>query len=69
MEGLDGKYKALEELTEGTREWEDAVKEINDEVLDLIKLYPKLAKEVKNVNGVLTLDIESESVQNTLNEA
>lgn len=69
LEGLDGKYKALEELTEGTREWEDAVKEINDEVLDLIKLYPALAKEVKNVNGVLTLDMESENVQAILDEA
>jgi uncharacterized protein YlxW (UPF0749 family) len=25
LEELEGKYKALEELTEGTREWEDAV--------------------------------------------
>jgi len=36
--------------------------------LDLIKQYPKLAKEVKNVNGVLTLDLDSDNVQSTLDE-
>jgi hypothetical protein len=34
---LGDKYKALEELTKGTKEWNEAVLEINKSVMDLIK--------------------------------
>jgi hypothetical protein len=45
----------LDELTKGTQEWRDAVREINNEVLDLITEYPELAGMFENVDGVLTI--------------
>ncbi len=69
FEDLDGKYKVLEELTEGTKEWNDAVREINNSVLDLIAKYPELAKLVKNENGVLTLDVNSDEAQAIIKQA
>jgi hypothetical protein len=42
-------------LTKGTKEWRDAVREINDEVLDLITEYPELSGMFENVDGVLTI--------------
>jgi hypothetical protein len=38
-------------------------------VLDLIDTYPELAKAVKKVDGVLTLDFESEEVKKALSDA
>lgn len=66
MDGLADKYAALEDITRGTQEWRDAVKEVNDEVLDLIEKYPELAPLVESEGGVLKLDLESEEVQNVL---
>lgn len=68
LNNLEDKYDALEELTEGTREWRDAMKEINNEVMDLVEQYPELAKLVKNEDGVLKLDIESNEVQAVLDD-
>jgi methyl-accepting chemotaxis protein len=62
LEELDDKYAAIEDLTEDTREWRDAIKEINAEVLDLVEQYPELAKFVKNEGGVLKLDLDSQGV-------
>jgi hypothetical protein len=62
LDGLDDKYAGLEGLTKGTREWNDAVTEINNSVLDLIDEYPELASLVENKDGVLHLDTESEEV-------
>lgn len=51
LDSLDDKYKNLEKLTRGTQEWNNAVREINNEVLDLMTNYDNL--EIKNENGVL----------------
>jgi hypothetical protein len=69
LDGLDDKYKNIENLTMYTDEWKEAVKGVNDEVLDLMTKYPELAKYVKSVNGVLSLDINSKEVQNVLKKA
>jgi hypothetical protein len=63
---LDDKYKSLENLTRGTQEWKDAVRDINTEVMDLIEQYPELAKFVENKDGVMTLDMDSEGVQKVM---
>lgn len=47
---------AIEDLTEGTQDWRDALIEANDKVLELIKNYPELAKYIQNINGELKLD-------------
>lgn len=48
--------KQLEELTKGTKAWREAVKQVNDQMLDLIEQYPKLAPFVELKDGVLTIN-------------
>jgi hypothetical protein len=55
---LDNKYDTLEELTRGTKEWNEAVLQINNSVLSLIDKYPELAQFVQGKEGVLTIDID-----------
>ena len=66
LESLGDKYTVLEDLTRGTKEWEKAVRNINNEVMSLVEQYPELAGLVENEGGVLTLDIESDEVQAVL---
>lgn len=63
MDDLKDKWDSLEEsksslgnLTKGTTEWSEAVREVNQQVLELIETYPNLASSVENVDGVLTID-------------
>jgi uncharacterized coiled-coil DUF342 family protein len=44
--GFDEMQKKLEGLTRGTKEWKEALRESNAQVLDLIQTYPELAKYV-----------------------
>ena len=60
LESLDGKYATLNELTKGTQEWKDQVRELNNEVLDLINTYPELAQFVTSSGGVLKIDYTKE---------
>ena len=63
LDSLSNKYKALEDLTRGSQEWRDAVREINDEVMNLVDQYPELSNLVTSKDGVLTLDVDSKEVQ------
>lgn len=58
LDQLQEKYDALDKLTVGTREWRDAMAEVNSEVLDLIDKYPQLAKYVSNEGGILKISEE-----------
>ena len=69
LDSLKDGYQTLEGLTRGTEEWNEAVKSINDTVMDLIQEYPELAKFIKAESGVLTLDVDSAGVQNVLIKA
>jgi hypothetical protein len=60
LDSLDNKYNNLENLTKGTKEWQNAVKEVNKEVLQLITDYPELAGMFENVDGVLTIKAGAE---------
>lgn len=42
--GYDDLQEKLKELTYGTKEWQEALLEVNNEVLRLIQIYPQLAK-------------------------
>lgn len=66
LDSLGDKYNNLKNLTKGTKEWRDAVREINSEVLDLVSQYPELSHLVTSNNGVLTIDIDSKAVQDAL---
>lgn len=68
FDSLSGKYDALEELTKGTKAWNDAVREINQEVMALIDQYPELANLVKSKDGVMHIDLDSEGAQAVLDD-
>ena len=46
----DNLQEKLEELTYGTKEWQQALLEVNNEVLRLIQIYPQLAKWIGRGN-------------------
>lgn len=48
-------YNSIKNMTAGTQEWKEAVTELNNQVLDLIKQYPELADKVENVNGIFRI--------------
>lgn len=50
--------KTLGNLKTGTAEWTEAVVELNNQVLKLLKTYPQLAEYINNNNGILTIDAE-----------
>ena len=50
--------KTLGNLKSGTAEWTEAVVELNNQVLELLKTYPQLAEYINNNNGILTIDAE-----------
>lgn len=54
-ENLQGLEDELNNLTEGTVEWKQKLVEVNQEVLNLIDKYPKLAQYVSNDNGQLKI--------------
>lgn len=50
--------KTLGNLKTGTAEWTEAVVELNNQVLELLKTYPQLAEYINNNSGILTIDAE-----------
>ena len=55
LDALGERQTKLAGLTKGTQEWKDAVKDVNNEVLELIRKYPQLAKYVDNKDGILNI--------------
>lgn len=55
LDALGEQQIKLASLTKGTQEWKDAVKDVNGEVLELIRKYPQLAKYVDNKDGILNI--------------
>lgn len=66
FESLSDGYDTLEDMTRGTKEWREQVSKLNQQVLELVKTYPELGGFVESENGVLTLDLNSEDVQDVL---
>ena len=53
----DSLENSIEDLTEGTTAWKEAVAELNEKVLELISLYPELVQFLSIAeNGVMTID-------------
>lgn len=46
---------AIDHMIEGTDEWSNSVKNLNQQVLEILSLYPELAKFITNDNGILTI--------------
>ncbi len=55
LDALGEQQTKLVGLTKGTQEWKDAIKDVNSEVLELIRKYPELAKYVDNKDGILSI--------------
>ena len=55
LENHKAAVDALEDLKRGTEEWRNAVFDLNQDTLELLKQYPELAKYVENVNGALVI--------------
>ena len=49
---------AIDELTEGTEEWFNAIQAANEQVMQLLETYPELAQYVTNTGGRLTISKE-----------
>ena len=56
LDSIAEKRAALDELTYGTQEWRDAVREVNNEMLKVAQLDPDLAPFITNNNGILEFD-------------
>jgi putative heme iron utilization protein len=53
----EGMVDTLDDLTEGTTAWKEAVSELNAKVLELIAAYPQLIQFLQIAeNGVMTID-------------
>lgn len=69
LDEIGEKKSNLDELTKGTQEWKDAVFELNQQILQLMKDYPELANFIsKNSDGVLTIDYETSINGKTAND-
>ena len=56
FERYDSIQNSLDDLTRGTQEWRDALRQANDVVLELLSTYPQLAAQVeRNAEGRLIL--------------
>lgn len=59
IENYQSARNAIDDMAAGTEEWNNAIQDCNDQVMDLISKYPELANEVKNVNGQMKLSDEA----------
>ena len=61
VKDISAQEAKLDELTIGTEEWDTAVKNLNDSILELIQTYPALAEAIKWVNDHWILDVTSDA--------
>lgn len=55
MEEYKTARDALDNLTEGTREWYDALRKANEQAIELMNTYPTLHKYATNENGLIVI--------------
>ena len=56
LEDYNSAQKAIEDMTKGTQQWADAIREANDNVLQLLNNYPQLAQYISTgQNGRLQI--------------
>lgn len=64
IEGLEEAEKTLDTLIEGSDAWKDKVEEINQEMLELVKLYPQLKKYLSlGTDGLYTWTDEGAALE------
>ena len=71
-DSLNDKYSVIENATRGTKEWRNAVREVNDAVIELLNTYDNV-KIKRDENGILKItnqeEIDSQIQNNSLNAA
>ena len=68
LEELQTTYDTIDSLTRGTAEWYENIAKVNNEVSELLKLYPELNEHIVNDGGVLKLqDSGFEYIENLEN--
>ena len=69
---LNDKYNAIENATRGTKEWRNAIREVNDAVLELLNTYDNVEIE-RDENGILRItnqeEVDKQIQNNSLNAA
>ena len=65
---INDQTNVFDELIIGTEEWNTAVQNLNESILQLLTVYPELAGAIKWVNDHLELDIQSEVYKNWLQQ-
>ncbi len=65
---INDQTNVFDELIVGTEEWNTAVQNLNESILQLLTVYPELAGAIKWVNDHLELDIQSEVYKNWLQQ-
>ncbi|MBO5939608.1 MAG: hypothetical protein J6R18_00230, partial [Kiritimatiellae bacterium] len=67
LSSLESAIKAVNSLTEGTREWKLALLEANEQAFSLLETYPELAGYMQKTNGYITFTEEGiDSISNKL---
>ena len=62
------KYEEMNKLIQGTEAWREALIATNQEVLDLIDLYPELANHVDYQNGLMKIDFDKKEVKQIMRD-
>ena len=62
LDAIEEKENVLDDLIVGTNEWKDAVSELNNQILDLLAIYPELAQYISPEGGVLSISTEGQEI-------
>jgi uncharacterized coiled-coil DUF342 family protein len=68
IDSIGEKYDEMNKLIQGTDAWREALIATNQEVLDLIDLYPELAKYVENQDGLMKIDFDRTEVKQIMQD-
>ena len=65
IEDYKGAQKAIDEMVAGTQEWKDAIQEVNEQVLELMALYPELSNHIHQETkfGITRLILDDEGLE------
>ena len=69
---LESAEDSMQNLVKGTQQWNDALNDVNNRVLELIEKFPELGEQVENVGGKLQFkqgaleELKQKQQQNTL---
>lgn len=66
VEDIESQQDIFDDLIVGTQEWDTAVQNLNNSILELLQLYPEIASAIEYVDGHLSLNTQSEAYKEWL---